>query len=103
MTAKMNRIGDAWRGWLHRMVRRINRRHYNAAAHASVCAAYSAGIINSKQMHDILGRWNRACWPEWTKPKPKWVCSNCGNTEDKEREIMCWKCGKGEMLYTPNT
>lgn len=87
---------------LERMVRRINRRHYNASAHASVCAAYAAGVINSKQMHDILGRWNRAVWPEWTKPKPKWVCSNCGNIEDKEREIMCWQCGKGEMLYTPN-
>ena len=29
-----------------------------------------------------------------------YVCTNCGNTEDKEREVICWKCGKGEMVYT---
>lgn len=31
----------------------------------------------------------------------QWVCSNCGNVENKEREILCWKCGKGEMIYHP--
>ena len=29
-----------------------------------------------------------------------YVCTNCGNIEDKEREVICWKCGKGEMIYT---
>ena len=32
--------------------------------------------------------------------KGKWVCNACGNTEKSEREIGCWKCGKGEMIYT---
>jgi ribosomal protein L37E len=28
-----------------------------------------------------------------------WCCTNCGNTEYKEREVICWKCGLGEMIY----
>jgi len=28
-----------------------------------------------------------------------WRCSFCGNQEYKEREIHCWKCGAGEMIY----
>lgn len=28
-----------------------------------------------------------------------WVCSNCGYTDKIEKEVKCWKCGKGEMLY----
>lgn len=28
-----------------------------------------------------------------------WVCFNCGNIEYKEREVMCRKCGIGEMIY----
>ena len=34
--------------------------------------------------------------------KGRWECSNCDNIEYSEREIMCWKCGKGEMLYKKN-
>ncbi len=26
-------------------------------------------------------------------------CTNCGYKEKKEREITCWKCGIGEMVY----
>ena len=26
-------------------------------------------------------------------------CTSCGNTESREREVICWKCGKGEMVY----
>lgn len=32
--------------------------------------------------------------------KGSWVCTNCGNCEEREREVTCWKCGKGEMVYT---
>jgi hypothetical protein len=28
-----------------------------------------------------------------------YVCTNCGNVEFSEREVMCWKCGVGEMIY----
>jgi len=28
-----------------------------------------------------------------------WVCSKCGNIEFSEREVKCWKCGEGEMIY----
>jgi hypothetical protein len=26
-------------------------------------------------------------------------CTHCDNKEKKEREVMCWKCGLGEMVY----
>lgn len=28
-----------------------------------------------------------------------WKCCECGNIEFSEREIICWKCGRGEMIY----
>ena len=28
-----------------------------------------------------------------------WVYMNCGHVEHFEREVMCWKCGIGEMIY----
>jgi hypothetical protein len=31
--------------------------------------------------------------------KEIWVCNNCDNIEFYEREIICWKCGKGEMIF----
>jgi len=27
------------------------------------------------------------------------LCDNCGNKEKSEREVICWECGKGEMVY----
>jgi uncharacterized OB-fold protein len=33
-------------------------------------------------------------------PKAGWYrCTNCGNVETFEREVWCWRCGKGEMVY----
>lgn len=32
--------------------------------------------------------------------KGNYVCTNCCNCEDKEREVLCLKCGKGEMVWT---
>ena len=29
----------------------------------------------------------------------RWVCDKCGNTEFVEREVSCWGCGSGEMIY----
>lgn len=26
-------------------------------------------------------------------------CTQCDNVEEKEREVICWKCGKGEMVW----
>jgi hypothetical protein len=28
-----------------------------------------------------------------------WRCCQCNHTEYKEKEVLCWKCGVGEMLY----
>ena len=33
-----------------------------------------------------------------TKPDV-WECNNCGYTEYKEQEVICWGCGKGEMIF----
>ena len=28
-----------------------------------------------------------------------WQCNHCGHVVEKEEEVTCWKCGKGEMIY----
>jgi|WetSurSiteA1Bulk_404760.scaffolds.fasta_scaffold32780_3 hypothetical protein len=28
-----------------------------------------------------------------------WICTECRNVEFYEREVRCWKCGTGEMIY----
>ena len=28
-----------------------------------------------------------------------YVCDHCYNIKFKEEEIICWKCGLGEMIY----
>ena len=28
-----------------------------------------------------------------------WECNSCHHIEHKEEEVICWKCGKGEMIY----
>lgn len=33
------------------------------------------------------------------KLKGIWRCSHCGNLESREREVLCWECGKGQMLF----
>ena len=32
-------------------------------------------------------------------PAQKWQCNHCGHVEHNEKEVLCWKCGKGEMIY----
>lgn len=32
-----------------------------------------------------------------------WACACCMNVERREREVRCWKCGVGEMIYRPFT
>lgn len=34
-----------------------------------------------------------------SEARETWVCNACGNVEHKEREVACWECGKGEMIY----
>lgn len=37
--------------------------------------------------------------PRKRKSKGWWECENCGNVEYYEREVICWECGDGEMVY----
>lgn len=32
-----------------------------------------------------------------------WKCDYCGAIKFKEEEILCWKCGIGEMIYRGET
>jgi len=32
---------------------------------------------------------------------PFWACNMCGHIEFKEREVGCWHCPTGEMIYQP--
>jgi len=33
--------------------------------------------------------------------RPYWKCYYCGWKVKKEEEVVCWKCGKGDMVFTP--
>jgi len=33
------------------------------------------------------------------KLKGIWRCTSCDNIEAREREVRCWECGKGDMVY----
>ena len=65
--------------------------------------------INLNPPTDSVLSWeNFAAWEAWqaatADSAPKlgkgvWLCTNCDNTESKEREVCCWKCSKGEMVY----
>ena len=33
------------------------------------------------------------------KRKGYWKCTRCHNVETFEREVYCWKCGEGQMVY----
>lgn len=35
---------------------------------------------------------------EWIQPN-YWICSSCSTIEYKEREVFCWTCNVGEMIY----
>lgn len=34
-----------------------------------------------------------------TDALPTWKCTICGCIKHKEEEVICWNCGKGEMIY----
>jgi rubrerythrin len=53
----------------------------------------------SENFKTIQNNWDEIDWGK--KVIPKWVCSNCGYIKNKEEEIVCWKCGKGDMIYSP--
>lgn len=31
-----------------------------------------------------------------------WICTNCGSIERSEREVYCWPCGQGQMVFFRN-
>ncbi len=45
----------------------------------------------------ICGKWYDLKHYEWIADYH--VCTHCGTKVKKEQEVMCWKCGIGEMIY----
>jgi len=45
----------------------------------------------------IGGKWYDLKHYEWINDYHE--CTNCGHKVKKEQEVMCWKCGIGEMVY----
>jgi len=45
----------------------------------------------------INGKWYDLKHYEWINDYHE--CTNCGVRVKKEAEVMCWKCGIGEMIY----
>jgi hypothetical protein len=35
-------------------------------------------------------------------PHGAWMCTHCGTLEHVEREVGCWQCRLGEMVYCTN-
>ncbi len=49
---------------IEKLLRRITRLSWNATVHHIMWLAYKQRIIDSYQMHAILGAWNATCFPE---------------------------------------
>lgn len=47
-----------------KMARRITRRSWNKTVHRIMLEAEKRRIINSHQLHEILGAWNNECFSE---------------------------------------
>ena len=54
---------------LENILRKLSRRIWNSVVHKVINNAYKRQVIDSHQMHAILGMWNRECWPEWSDQK----------------------------------
>ena len=58
-------------------------------------AIFLTFVWNAKHILNIIEK--QRC--EWLNPT--WVCNVCGHVEYEEREVLCWDCGEGEMIYQP--
>lgn len=58
---------------LERVLRRITRATWNKTVHAVITRAYQKRVIDSRQMHWILGVWNAECFPERGHTNPAQV------------------------------
>ena len=47
-----------------KIARRVTRRSWNKTIHHIMLEAEKRRIINSHQLHEILGAWNNECFPE---------------------------------------
>lgn len=49
---------------IEKLLRRITRKTWNKTVHAVILDAMKKNVITSVQAHEILGAWNKICWPE---------------------------------------
>ena len=79
-------------------ISRNNDRYYRHCANGhriEITWAYKWAMRNVIRMLDC---------PVFVIPEASqgyWQCNNCGHIELREREILCWKCGQGEMIFIP--
>lgn len=86
-----------------KIARRVTRRSWNKTVHHIMLEAEKRRIINSHQLHEILGAWNNECFPErghasFLKAAEHRVqsdglnqCANCGYLNISE---ICTHCGQ---------
>lgn len=68
-------------------------KHYNRFV-----KLFSGRIVGiERYAHFINGKYYDNKMYEWINDY--FECAHCGNREKNEREVMCWKCGLGEMVY----
>lgn len=49
---------------LEKLLRRLTRKTWNGTVHKIILDAMKKDTITSVQAHEILGAWNKVCWPE---------------------------------------
>jgi len=85
-----------------KVARRVTRISWNKTVHHIMLEAEKRRIINSHQLHEILGAWNNECFPERGHASflkggrtPRALdganrCANCGYLNKSE---ICTRCG----------
>lgn len=53
--------------FLGRLLHRLTKKYWNRIVHRIILQTYDRRMIGSYTMHEILGEWNKVCWPEWHK------------------------------------
>ena len=85
-----------------KVARRITRLSWNKTVHHIMLEAEKRRIINSHQLHEILGAWNNECFPERghasflkavehrVQADGATVCDECGASVKGD---VCGNCG----------
>jgi len=63
-----------------------------------LCKNVGGRIVGTERFAVLVnGKYHDSKTYEWINDY--YECTHCGNREKQEREVMCWECGLGEMVY----